>query len=61
MLRQDPFDRFLSDINQNLQIVKELETTLGQIHDTASRRNHDQATSEHEPVRVSDFRRAAAF
>lgn len=61
MLRQDPFASFLSDISQNLQIVEELETTLGKIYDTASRRTHDSAVPESEPKRLSDLRRAAAF
>lgn len=62
MLRQDPFASFLSNISQNLQIVEELETTLGKIHDTASRRDHDSAAAtERENNPLTELRRAAAF
>jgi hypothetical protein len=61
MLRQDPFANFLSDINQNLQLVEELETTLGKIHDTVSRRDHDGAVADRESKNLSELRRAAAF
>ena len=61
MLKQDPFASFLSDINQNLQLVEELESTLGKIHDTVSRRDHDGAVPERKSGHFTDVRRAAAF
>ena len=57
MLRQDPFDRFLSDMSRNLKLVEELELTLDQIHHTVSRGSLDY---DSESLRFGDLGAARA-
>ena len=48
MLRQDPFYSCLSAMAASLQLVKELEHTLGQVHDKTQHvyRRTDEASLE---------------